>query len=113
MSEIIRCKRKASNIEPLKAIIGNFYWGVLLDPQGNFLELTGGVEKLTGGSTPPTPSTIQSLRLPVSLCCVALKPQNLPPLESTYMYEGSIIIENVDHVYASEAITLNLFEFAL
>src|SRR6218665_29203 len=55
MLEIFRCNRKASNIEPLKAIIGNFYWGVLLDPQGNFLELTGGVEKLTGGSTPQHP----------------------------------------------------------
>src|SRR6218665_3668136 len=62
MLEIFRCKRKASNIEPLKAIIGNFYWGFCLTPQGNFLELTGGVEKLTGGFNPPTPPTIQSLR---------------------------------------------------
>src|SRR6218665_4073556 len=62
MLEIFRCKRKASNIEPLKLIIGNFYWGVLLDPpQGNYLELTGGVEKLNGGFNPPRPPTIQSL----------------------------------------------------
>ena len=61
MLEIFRCKRKASNIEPLKAIIGNFYWGFSLTPQGNFLELTGGVEKLTGVFNPATPPTIQSL----------------------------------------------------
>src|SRR6218665_34948 len=55
MLEIFRCKRTASNIEPLKAIIGNFYWGFCLTPQGKFLELTGGVEKLTGGFNPQHP----------------------------------------------------------
>ena len=60
----------------------------------NFLELTGGVEKLTGGFNPPTPPTIQSLSTSMSVGNSFATGVDLSEILRGTKYWGKVVIKS-------------------